>query len=123
MAGQYLTEQKSGSGLGIAVRGSGSTLQFSHGGRDEGFDALLTPATNITAPGPETTGDPRFNMPWSYSGQPTVSFPCGLTEEGMPAALQLIGRSFDEPALFAAAAWCEQVLQFHDIPPMLSQSG
>jgi aspartyl-tRNA(Asn)/glutamyl-tRNA(Gln) amidotransferase subunit A len=87
----------------------------------EGFDALLTPATNITTPGPETTGDPRFNMPWSYSGQPTVSFPCGLTEEGMPAALQLIGRSFDEPALFAAAAWCEQVLQFHGVPPMLSQ--
>jgi aspartyl-tRNA(Asn)/glutamyl-tRNA(Gln) amidotransferase subunit A len=89
----------------------------------EGFDALLTPATNITAPGPETTGDPRFNMPWSYSGQPTVSFPCGLTEEGMPAALQLIGRSFDEPRLFAAAAWCEQVLQFHGVPPMLSQGG
>ena len=41
MAEQYVTVQKAGSGLGIAVRGSGNTLQFSHGGWDEGFDALL----------------------------------------------------------------------------------
>jgi CubicO group peptidase (beta-lactamase class C family) len=41
MARQYLTVQKGSSGLGIAVRGSGSTLSFSHGGRDEGFDAQL----------------------------------------------------------------------------------
>ena len=65
MARQMLTDQKSGSGLGggvdllvRAVRetlkqgsgwglgwsldGSGKTLRFSHGGRDEGFDAFVT---------------------------------------------------------------------------------
>jgi CubicO group peptidase (beta-lactamase class C family) len=41
MARQYLTDQKAGNGLGIALRGSGNTLSFSHGGRDEGFDAQL----------------------------------------------------------------------------------
>ena len=41
MARQYLTEQKGGSGLGVGVQGTGRTLRFSHGGRDEGFDALL----------------------------------------------------------------------------------
>jgi CubicO group peptidase (beta-lactamase class C family) len=41
MARQYLTVQKGSSGLGIALRGSGATLSFSHGGRDEGFDAQL----------------------------------------------------------------------------------
>jgi CubicO group peptidase (beta-lactamase class C family) len=41
MARQYLTVQKGSSGLGIALRGSGGTLSFSHGGRDEGFDAQL----------------------------------------------------------------------------------
>jgi CubicO group peptidase (beta-lactamase class C family) len=41
MARQYVTEQKGGSGLGVAVRGTGRSLRFSHGGRDEGFDALL----------------------------------------------------------------------------------
>ena len=41
MARQYVTEQKGGSGLGVGVGGTGHDLRFSHGGRDEGFDALL----------------------------------------------------------------------------------
>ena len=41
MARQYVTEQKNGYGLGVGVRGTGATLRFSHGGRDEGFDAFL----------------------------------------------------------------------------------
>jgi hypothetical protein len=36
-----VTEQKGGSGLGIGVRGAARSLRFSHGGRDEGFDANL----------------------------------------------------------------------------------
>lgn len=41
MARQYLTAQQGQSGLGIVVQDSGSRLSFSHGGRDEGFDAQL----------------------------------------------------------------------------------
>jgi CubicO group peptidase (beta-lactamase class C family) len=41
MARQFVTEQKGGSGLGVGVQGTGRSLRFSHGGRDEGFDALL----------------------------------------------------------------------------------
>ena len=41
MARQMLTEQKNGYGLGVGLEGSGATLRFGHGGRDEGFDALL----------------------------------------------------------------------------------
>jgi len=41
MARQYLTEQKDGSGLGVGVQGTGANLRFSHGGRDEGFDAFV----------------------------------------------------------------------------------
>jgi hypothetical protein len=41
MARQYVTEQKNGYGLGVGVRGTGATLRFSHGGRDEGFDAFF----------------------------------------------------------------------------------
>lgn len=41
MARQFVTAQQGSSGLGIGVRGSGDTLSFSHGGRDEGFDAML----------------------------------------------------------------------------------
>ena len=89
----------------------------------EGFDALLTPATDTTAVTPETTGNPRFNSPWSYSGLPTVSIPCGLADDGLPVALQFIGRSFDEARLFAAAAWCERVLDFRGVPPILADES
>ncbi len=41
MARQFLTKQKGSSGLGIGVGGAGASLEFSHGGRDEGFDAAL----------------------------------------------------------------------------------
>lgn len=41
MARQYLTVQKGASGLGILLSDSGRALSFTHGGRDEGFDAQL----------------------------------------------------------------------------------
>jgi CubicO group peptidase (beta-lactamase class C family) len=41
MARQMLTEQKNTYGLGVGLDGSGTALRFSHGGRDEGFDAGL----------------------------------------------------------------------------------
>jgi hypothetical protein len=42
MARQMLTDQKNGYGLGLFLGGTGNKLQFSHGGRDEGFDANMT---------------------------------------------------------------------------------
>jgi hypothetical protein len=41
MAEQMVTSVKNNYGLGVNVRGSGPALEFGHGGRDEGFDALL----------------------------------------------------------------------------------
>jgi aspartyl-tRNA(Asn)/glutamyl-tRNA(Gln) amidotransferase subunit A len=88
-----------------------------------GFDALVTPATVTAAPGLETTGDPKFNSPWSYSGLPTVSVPCGLTDEQLPASLQFVGRPFDEASLLRTAAWCEQSLDFTAAPPLVAQES
>jgi aspartyl-tRNA(Asn)/glutamyl-tRNA(Gln) amidotransferase subunit A len=72
-----------------------------------GVDALLTPATAGPAPDAATTGDPVFNSPWSYTGLPTVCFPAGRSAEGLPLAVQLVGRPWDEGRLLAVAAWCE----------------
>jgi CubicO group peptidase (beta-lactamase class C family) len=36
-----LTEQRDGDGLGVFLKGAGKTLEFSHNGRDEGFDTLM----------------------------------------------------------------------------------
>lgn len=73
------------------------------------FDALLCPATTGPPPGVSTTGDPAFNSPWSYTGLPAVSFPMGLSRDGLPLAIQIIGRRFDEARLFRAARWCERI--------------
>jgi Asp-tRNA(Asn)/Glu-tRNA(Gln) amidotransferase A subunit family amidase len=78
----------------------------------------LTPATRGPAPGAETTGDPAFNSPWSYTGFPTVSVPTGRFVDGLPLAIQLIGRPWEEGTLFAVAQWCERVLQAEmQLPP------
>src|SRR5207248_1235558 len=76
----------------------------------EGVDVLLTPATTRQAPDTSTTGDPAFNSPWSYTGLPTVSVPAGRADDGLPLAIQLVGRPWGEADLLAAAAWCEGVL-------------
>jgi aspartyl-tRNA(Asn)/glutamyl-tRNA(Gln) amidotransferase subunit A len=75
-------------------------------------DALLTPATTDPAPAADTTGDPAFNSPWSYTGLPTVSLPAGWTADGLPLAIQLVGRPWGEAELLAVAAWCEERLAF-----------
>lgn len=41
MTRQMLTAQSGTSGLGLVVEGSGRALRFSHGGRNDGFDAFL----------------------------------------------------------------------------------
>jgi Asp-tRNA(Asn)/Glu-tRNA(Gln) amidotransferase A subunit family amidase len=84
----------------------------------DGIDALLTPATTGPAPDAATTGDPAFNSPWSFTGLPTVSLPAGRDNDGMPLAIQLVGRPWDEAGLLAAAAWCEPVLAFQKTLPL-----
>jgi aspartyl-tRNA(Asn)/glutamyl-tRNA(Gln) amidotransferase subunit A len=89
----------------------------------EGFDALLLPATSDTAPATDTTGNPRFNSPWSYCGLPTVSFPCQVAADGLPLSLQLVGRPLDEGSLLAVAAWCERQIDFSARPSLASQAA
>ena len=87
-----------------------------------GVDALVTPATPSPAPaGLASTGDPRFNSPWSFAGLPTVSIPMALVRSGLPISLQLIGPAWSEASLLAAAIWCERTLNFQAQPPIFSE--
>jgi len=76
--------------------------------------ALLTPATTCSAPAAESTGDPAFNSPWSYTGLPTISLPARWSPEGLPLALQLVGPAWSEEDLLHVALWCEEVLEFEN---------
>lgn len=73
--------------------------------------AFLAPATLGLPPLADTTGDPAFNSPWSYTGLPVVSFPIAWTDDGLPLCVQLIGDRFHEEELLRWAAWCEHVLR------------
>jgi len=83
------------------------------------YDCLLTPATSSPAPKDlASTGNPWFQVPWSLSGLPTVGLPSGLSTEGLPLAIQLVGKTFGEGPLLAAAKWIETVLGFSLSPKL-----
>ena len=84
------------------------------------FDALIMPATDTTAPPTlTTTGNKAFQAPWSCSGLPVVSLPSGLADDGMPVAVQLVGRYYQEIPLLRVGQWCETALDFRRVPPLL----
>ena len=76
----------------------------------ERYDVLLTPTTPAPAPEGMATGDPQFQTPWSLSGLPSITVPCGLTTTGLPLGIQLVSEAFTEASLLSAAAWCEDIL-------------
>ncbi|MCR9241132.1 MAG: Asp-tRNA(Asn)/Glu-tRNA(Gln) amidotransferase subunit GatA [Rhodobiaceae bacterium] len=90
----------------------------------EKVDLLLTP----TAPSPafaigEKVNDPLsmylndvFTVPVNLAGLPGISLPAGLSSNGLPLGLQLIGRTFDEETLLRAADVLEEAAGFSAEP-------
>jgi len=90
----------------------------------ETVDAILTP----TAPSAafavgEKMDDPIamylndvFTVPANLSGLPGVSVPAGLSAEGLPLGLQVIGRAFDEETMLKVAEVLEQAAAFDARP-------
>ncbi len=76
----------------------------------EKVDAILTPATPSPAFGVgEKSGDPIemylndiFTVTVNMAGLPGLSVPAGLSKDGLPLGLQIIGRPFDEETMLRA---------------------
>jgi aspartyl-tRNA(Asn)/glutamyl-tRNA(Gln) amidotransferase subunit A len=95
----------------------------------EKVDVIATP----TAPNPafrfgEKTGDPLsmyledvFTVSINITGLPGLSVPCGLSKDGLPIGLQLIGKAFDEATLLRTAYAYEQATDWHKQKPSLSE--
>ena len=77
----------------------------------EKVHAIVVPATLGPAPDRSTTGDSSFQAPWTFTRSPTVSFPIGLSADGLPMAIQLVGPRSDAKSLLGVASWCEQVIR------------
>ncbi len=84
---------------------------------DDGIDAILTPATPSAAFGIGEKGSDNpvemylndvFTVTVNMAGLPGLVAPAGLSTDGLPLGLQLIGRPFDEETLFALGETIEQ---------------
>jgi aspartyl-tRNA(Asn)/glutamyl-tRNA(Gln) amidotransferase subunit A len=82
-----------------------------------GVDAILTPATPSAAfaIGEKAGADPVemylndvFTVTVNMAGLPGIAVPAGLSSEGLPLGLQLIGRPFDEATLFSLGQVIEE---------------
>jgi aspartyl-tRNA(Asn)/glutamyl-tRNA(Gln) amidotransferase subunit A len=83
----------------------------------EGVDAILAPATPSAAfgVGEKGSADPIemylndvFTVTVNMAGLPGIAVPGGLSADGLPLGLQLVGRPFDEETLFSLAHAVEQ---------------
>ncbi len=98
---------------------------------DEAFakvDAILTPTAPSAAFGiGEKMDDPVtmylndvFTVPASLAGVPAMSVPAGLSAEGLPLGLQVIGRHFDEETVFAVSGAIERAAGFVAKPALMA---
>jgi aspartyl-tRNA(Asn)/glutamyl-tRNA(Gln) amidotransferase subunit A len=87
-------------------------------------DLLVTPTSPAPAhdfseevPGRDFTPYVRRTCPFNLIGFPAVSVPCGLSADGLPLGLQLVGRPFDEGTMLRAARAYEQATPWHTRRP------
>lgn len=90
----------------------------------EKVDVILTPTTPILPPNinerypSDDKGDSghirsiitQQTAPLNLNGFPSLSLPCGYSDEGMPIGIQLIGRQFEEAKLYQFGYALEHVL-------------
>ena len=90
-----------------------------------GVDAVLTPATPSPAfgIGEKSGADPVemylndvFTVTVNMAGLPGLAVPAGLSADGLPLGLQLIGRPFDEETLFSLGEVIEQAAGRTSLP-------
>ena len=96
----------------------------------EDVDLILTPTCPFPAfPVGDHMDDPVamylndvFTVPSSLAGLPAISVPAGLSSDGLPLGLQLVGRPFDEETALRGAQALEEAAGF-DAAPQFDLSG
>ena len=94
----------------------------------QSVDALLTPATPSAAfPVGRKIDDPVtnflndvFTVPANLAGLPGIAVPGGMTSDGLPLGLQVLGRPFDEANLYRVAGVLEQAAGFAMTPARMA---
>ena len=97
------------------------------------YDLLLTPTMAVTAfpvnQPPSVIGGRQvepfwaflpFTFPFNMTGQPAASIPCGLSSEGLPVGLHIIGRWGEETKVLRASAAFEEARPWAHLRPSVS---
>lgn len=88
----------------------------------QGYDALLTPANPWPGlrweewPGPRVFDWYRFSWPFNLVRFPGITLPTRFGEDGLPLAIQLVGRIGDDERLVGVAAWAESRFELDRTP-------
>jgi aspartyl-tRNA(Asn)/glutamyl-tRNA(Gln) amidotransferase subunit A len=90
-----------------------------------GFDGMVLPTCPIPAPPMDQVDESisplsRLTRAANYLDLPAISVPCGLTAQGLPVGLQIVGNPRDEAAVVAFGAAFERVSGWDDRQPDLS---
>jgi aspartyl-tRNA(Asn)/glutamyl-tRNA(Gln) amidotransferase subunit A len=98
------------------------------------LDVLAAPTTPTAAPPVPTAtslhskdeawltavaGRSLYTNPFNVTGHPALSTPCGFTSEGLPVALQLIGRHHREEDILRVAGAYQAVTAWHERRPRI----
>ena len=62
---------------------------------------------------------PEFHGPFNLTGLPTLSVPCGFSDNQLPIALQLVGKPFDECTVLRAGYSYQQQMKWYERRPAL----
>ena len=89
------------------------------------YDGLLSPTCPMAAPPLseiEEAASPlsRLTRAANYLDLPAITAPCGLTPDGLPAGLQIVGKPRDEAGVVALGAAFERVSGWNGRQPDLS---
>jgi aspartyl-tRNA(Asn)/glutamyl-tRNA(Gln) amidotransferase subunit A len=63
----------------------------------------------------------RFTMPMSLASTPCCIVPCGFTDDGMPTALQIAAKPYDEATALQVGFAYEQSTDWHTKRPSIGQ--
>lgn len=96
----------------------------------ERFDLLLTPSLTrqafaLDVPFPPRRDDPSKHdrglnsllYAFNLTGDPACSLPMGLTDEGLPAGLQVVGPRYEDSRVLRAALEIERICPWHEMRP------
>ncbi|MEH6402496.1 MAG: amidase [Sneathiella sp.] len=97
------------------------------------YDLLLTPSLSVTAfkagqLAPDMSAEETawvdwtpFSYPFNLTQQPACSIPCGLSSDGLPIGLQIVGPMHRDDLVLAAAAAFEKISPVKGARPDLSK--